>query len=144
MGYCFQSLFNRVRGILVQFPSSFFSIRLVYRKFICFQNNTLRVLLIIVIIILLYPFFGLNAFLISGIKPLLRTLVRKYAEGKDPAADSVCESTTWSSGLRLPLLASGQDRERTCPKLCLKLTDFATLNFNFEKLNSFFLLLNSH
>ena len=91
----------------------------------------------------MHPFFGLNAFLISAINPLLRTLVRKYAERKGPVADPVCGSTTWSRGLLLPLLDSRHDREQSYiqqapPK------NFSTLNFNFEKLNSFFLLLNSH
>ena len=81
----------------------------------------------------------LNAFLMSGIKQLFRTLVRKYAEGKGPVTDSVCRSTTWSRDLLLPLLDSRWDREQSCLLwLCLKLTDFRALNFNFEKLNSFF------
>ena len=167
-----------------------------------------------------HPFFGLNALLISGVNPLLRTLVRKYAEGKGPMAGSVCGSTTWSKGLLFPIWLPSNKRERlllwgvqhwsglfgryestlkswirlyfptyawekAAPtmktlllnsgnsknelkvyvlddiiqlwkveflfwtlsmiessrvnfRLCLKLPDFCTLNFKFEKLNSFF------
>ena len=60
-----------------------------------------------------HPFFGWNAFLISGIKPFVCTLVRKYAEGKGRVADSVCKSTTRDGSLLLPLLSSRQDREQT-------------------------------
>ena len=112
-------------------------------KFIVFQDGTLRVPFSFLLLFCSHPFFGLNAFLISGIKPLLRTMVRKYAEGKGPVADSVRGLTTWCRGLQL-LLTSWLDRERTCPRLWLKLTNFSTLNFNLEKLNSFFLLRNSH
>ena len=108
----------------------------------CFQDVTLRVPLLLLLLLLFcsHLFFGLNAFLISDIKPLLRTLVRKYAEGKGSVADSVSRSTTWGKGLLLPFL----DSSRAHYRFCLKLKDFSTLNFDFEKLNSYFLLLNSH
>ena len=83
-----------------------------YWKFNAFQNDTLNVPLLFLLLFCSHTFFGLNAFLISGIKPLLRTLVRKYPEGKGPVADSICGSTTWGRRLLLSLLGSQQDREQ--------------------------------
>ena len=82
-----------------------------YWKFIAFQDGTLCVPLLL--LFCLHPFFGLNAFLISGIKPSFSNLVRKYIEGKGPVADSLCGSTPWGRGLLLPLLDSQQVREQS-------------------------------
>ena len=49
----------------------------------------------LLLLLCLHPFFKLNSFLISGIKPWLCTLVQKYTEEKGLVADSVC-------GLRPP------------------------------------------
>ena len=57
-------------------------------------------------------FLWVECLLISGIKLLLRTLVRKYAKGKGPVADSVCGSTTEGRSLLLPPFTSRQERER--------------------------------
>ena len=70
--------------------------------------SLLLLLLLLLLLFCLHPFWGLNAFLISGIKPLLHTLVLKYVKGKGLTADSVCGLTTWSRGLLLPLLVSQQ------------------------------------
>ena len=59
-----------------------------------------------------YPFFGLNVLLISGIKPLLCTLVWKYKEEKGLVADSMCGMTTLGKGLLLPLLDSWKNSEQ--------------------------------
>ena len=111
-----------------------------------FSRTGAGLCILLLLLLCSHPFFGLNVLIISGIKLLYRTLVQKYAEGKGPVVDSVSGSTTCGRGLLFPLLDSRQDWERMCLRLWLKLTDFSTLNFNFEKLNSsfFFLLLNSH
>ena len=70
-------------------------------------------LLLLLLLFCSHPFFWLNAFYISGIKPLFRILVRKYAEGKGPMANSVCGWTTLGRGLLLSLLFSRQDIEQT-------------------------------
>ena len=46
-----------------------------YWKFIAFWDGTLHVPFLSLLLLCLHPFFGLNALLITGIKPLLCTLV---------------------------------------------------------------------
>ena len=62
-------------------------------KFIAFHDGYC-VSLFLLLLFCSHPFFGLNVFLIFGIKPLLLTLVRKYTEGKGLVADFIYGSTT--------------------------------------------------
>ena len=93
-------------------------------------------LLLLVVLFCSHPFFGLNALLISGIEPLLRTLVRKYVEGKGSVADSVCGSTMWGNGLLLPSYFPVTRESGCCLRSPALKWTFWTLRVNFEKLNS--------
>ena len=86
--------------------------KLKYWKFIAFQDGTLRVPFIIIIIILFASFLWVECPFNLWLKTLASYLVRKYAEGKGPVADSVCGLTTWEKDLLLPLLLLINDSDR--------------------------------